>query len=160
MADNPSNAPTFQRFNEPEGGVDVQTADVAVGGLRGILEALLKVEGVTAAMVVGRDGFAIEAVSSGSVETDSVAAIAASSVTAAEAMGETLKLGAMGTILLEYELGPVAVTPAGPDALVAVVRNLRANPGRVPIEMAQGRQVVASRLRHRGWGQGPWRSDW
>src|SRR5256885_9284330 len=119
MADNPSNAPTFQRFNEPEGGVDVQTADVAVGGLRGILVALLKVEGVTAAMVVGRDGFAIEAVSSGSVETDSVAAIAASSVTAAEAMGETLKLGAMGTIFPGYELGPVAVTPAGPDAVLA-----------------------------------------
>ncbi|TMJ01807.1 MAG: dynein regulation protein LC7 [Bacillati bacterium ANGP1] len=146
MADNPSNAPTFQRFNEPEGGVDVQTADVAVGGLRGILEALLKVEGVTAAMVVGRDGFAIEAVSSGSVETDSVAAIAASSVTAAEAMGETLKLGAMGTILLEYELGPVAVTPAGPDAVLAVVGNQSANLGRVRIEMRKVRQAVASQL--------------
>src|SRR5256886_14881002 len=125
MADNCSNAPAFQRSNEPEGSADVQAADVAVGGLRGILEALLKVEGVTAAMVVGRDGFAIEAVSSGSVETDSVAAIAASSVTAAEAMGETLKLGAMGTVLLEYELGPVAVTPAGPDAVLAEERNER-----------------------------------
>src|SRR5438876_11369606 len=104
MADNPSNAPTFQRFNEPEGGVDVQTADVAVGGLRGILEALLKVEGVTAAMVVGRDGFAIEAVSYGYVERDSVAAIAASSVTASEAVGVTLRLGAIGDDFVDEEL--------------------------------------------------------
>ena len=146
MADNRSGAFTFQRASEAEGSADVQTADVAVGGLRGILEALLKVEGVTAAMVVGRDGFAIEAVSSGSVETDSVAAIAASSVTAAEAMGETLKLGAMGTILLEYELGPVAVTPAGPDAVLAVVGNQGANLGRVRIEMRKVRQAVASQL--------------
>ena len=146
MADNRSGASTFQRASEAEGSADVQTADVAVGGLRGILEELLRVEGVTAAMVVGRDGFAIEAVSSGSVETDSVAAIAASSVTAAEAMGETLKLGAMGTILLEYELGPVAVTPAGPDAVLAVVGNQRANLGRVRVEMRKVRQAVASQL--------------
>ena len=146
MADNRSGASTFQRASEAEGSADVQTADVAVGGLRGILEELLRVEGVTAAMVVGRDGFAIEAVSTGSVETDSVAAIAASSVTAAEAMGETLKLGAMGTILLEYELGPVAVTPAGPDAVLAVVGNQGANLGRVRIEMRKVRQAVASQL--------------
>ncbi len=146
MADNRSGAFTFQLGREAEESAEMQAADVAVGGLRGILEALLKVEGVTAAMVVGRDGFAIEAVSSGSVETDSVAAIAASSVTAAEAMGETLKLGAMGTILLEYELGPVAVTPAGPDAVLAVVGNQGANLGRVRIEMRKVRQAVASQL--------------
>src|SRR5437879_8342833 len=114
MADNPSNAPTFQRFNKPEGGVDVQTADVAVGGLRGILDALLKVEGVTAALVVGRDGFAIESVSSKSVDTGSVAAIAASSLTAAEAMWEARKLGPMGSSWVEYEMGTPAADETAP----------------------------------------------
>jgi len=146
MADNRSNAPTFQRFNDAEESGSVQTADVAAGGLRGILDALLKVEGVTAALVVGRDGFAIESVSSNSVDTDSVAAIAASSLTAAEAMGEALKLGTMGSILIEYELGPVAVTPAGPDAVLAVVGSQGANLGRVRIEMRKVRQAVATQL--------------
>lgn len=146
MADDHSNAPTFQGFDEPEESVSVQAAGAAGGGLRGILDALLKVEGVTAAMVVGRDGFAIEAVSTGSVDTDSVAAIAASSLTAAEAMGEALKLGAMGSILIEYELGPVAVTPAGPDTVLAVVGNQGANLGRVRMEMRKIRQAVASQL--------------
>lgn len=118
----------------------------AAGGLRSILDALLKVEGVTAVMVAGRDGFAIESVSASSLDADSVAAIAASSLTAAEAMGETLKLGAMGTILIEYEQGPVAVTPAGPDAVLAVVGNQDANLGRVRIEMRKVRQAVASQL--------------
>jgi len=146
MVDDRANASTFQRSNEAEGSEEMQTVDVAAGGLRGILDALLKVEGVTAALVVGRDGFAIESVSSNSVDTDSVAAIAASSLTAAEAMGEALKLGTMGSILIEYELGPVAVTPAGPDAVLAVVGNQGANLGRVRIEMRKVRQAVASQL--------------
>ena len=146
MADTQSNASTFQRSNDKEGSSEVQTAEPVVGGLRGILDALLKVEGVTAAMVVGRDGFTIESVSANSFDTDSVAAIAASSLTAAEAMGETLQLGAMGTILIEYEQGPVAVTPAGPDAVLAVIGNQGANLGRVRIEMRKVRQAVASQL--------------
>ncbi len=146
MVDNRANASTAQRSNEAEGSEEMQAVDVPAGGLRGILDALLKVEGVTAALVVGRDGFAIESVSSNSVDTDSVAAIAASSLTAAEAMGEALKLGTMGSILIEYELGPVAVTPAGPDAVLAVVGNQGANLGRVRIEMRKVRQAVASQL--------------
>ena len=42
MADNRSGASTFQRASEAEGSADVQTADVAVGGLRGILEGLAR----------------------------------------------------------------------------------------------------------------------
>ncbi len=120
--------------------------EVAAGGLRGILDSLLQVEGVMAALVVGRDGFVIESVSVNPIDTDSVAAIAASSLTAAEAMGGALQLGTMGSILIEYELGPVAVTPAGPDAVLAAVGNQGANLGRVRMEMRKVREAVASQL--------------
>src|SRR2546428_10389596 len=146
MVDDRANASTFHRSNEAEGSEEMQTVDVAAGGLRGILDALLKVEGGAAAGVVGGDGFAIESVSSNPVDTDSVAAIAASSLTAAEAMGEALKLGTMGSILIEYELGPVAVTPAGPEAVLAVVGNHGANLGRVAIDEAEVRPAVARAL--------------
>ncbi len=124
----------------------MQSVETAAGGLRGILNGLLQVEGVTAALVAGRDGFVIESTAVNPIDTDSVGAIAVSSLTAAEAMGEVLQLGAMGSVLIEYERGPVAVVPAGSDAVLAVVANQSANLGRVRVEMRKVRQAVANQL--------------
>lgn len=123
-----------------------QTMDVSTGGLKAILDGLLTVEGVTAALVVGRDGFVIEAVSTQGIEADSVGAIAASSMSASESMGEELKLGVMGSLLIEFELGPVAISPAGPEAILAVVGNQSVNLGRLRIEMRKIRAAVANQL--------------
>lgn len=124
----------------------MQSVGMAAGGLRGILDSLLKVEGVIAALVVGRDGFVIEAAAVNTLDTDSVGAIAASSLAASDAMGEALTLGALDAILIEYEQGPVALTPAGPDAVLAVVGDQSANLGRVRVEMRKVRQAVANQL--------------
>jgi len=124
----------------------MQSVGMAAGGLRGILDGLLKVEGVIAALVVGRDGFVIEAAVVNTLDTDSVGAIAASSLAASDAMGEALTLGALDAILIEYEQGPVALTPAGPDAVLAVVGDQSANLGRVRVEMRKVRQAVANQL--------------
>ncbi len=124
----------------------MQSVGMAAGGLRGILDGLLKVEGVIAALVVGRDGFVIEAAAVNTLDTDSVGAIAASSLAASDAMGEALTLGALDAILIEYEQGPVALTPAGPDAVLAVVGDQSANLGRVRVEMRKVRQAVANQL--------------
>lgn len=120
--------------------------EVVGAGLRGILDTLLKVDGVTAALVVGRDGFVIEAASVDTLDGDAVGAIAASSLAAAEGMGEALKLGVLGAILIEFEQGSVAVTLVGPDAVLAVVGNQGTNLGRVRIEMKKIRQAVANQL--------------
>lgn len=124
----------------------MQTMDVSAGGLRGILDTLMKIEGVTAALVAGRDGFIIESVSGEGIDADSVGAIAASSLATSESMGGELKLGALGSVLIEYEMGPVAITPAGPDAVLAVVANQGANLGRLRMEMRKIRTAVASQL--------------
>lgn len=124
----------------------MQAVGMAAGGLRGILDGLLEVEGVVAALVVGRDGFVIEAAAVNTLDTDSVGAIAASNLAASDAMGEALTLGALDTILIEYEQGPVALTPAGPDAVLAVVGDQNANLGRVRVEMRKVRQAVANQL--------------
>jgi len=63
----------------------MQTMSATVEGLRAILESLLKVDGVTAALVVGRDGFVIESATAAGEEVDSdvVGAIAAAQAKAA-----------------------------------------------------------------------------
>ena len=124
----------------------MQMMDVAAGGLRGILDGLLKVEGVTAALVVGRDGFVIESATAAAIDTDAIAAIAASGLAASEAMGGELQLGPLGAILIEYEVGPVAVTPVGSHAALAVVGNQGANLGRLRVEMRKIRTAVANQL--------------
>lgn len=124
----------------------MKTMDATTGGLRGILDGLMRVEGATAALVVGRDGFVIEAVSTEGIEADSVGALAASSLGASETMGGELHLGPLGSILIEYEMGPVAVSPAGPDAVLAVVGNQHVNLGRLRIEMRKIRTAVANQL--------------
>ena len=124
----------------------MQTMDAA-GGLRGILDGLMKIDGITAAMVVGRDGFVIESATHGEgMESDTVGAIAASSFGSFGQMGGELRLGALDSILLEYEMGPVAVSPAGPDAVLAVVADRQANLGRLRIEMRRIRTAVANQL--------------
>jgi predicted regulator of Ras-like GTPase activity (Roadblock/LC7/MglB family) len=125
----------------------MQTVEAA-GGLRGILDGLMKIDGITAAMVVGRDGFVIESATNGSegLESDTVGAIAASSFGSFGQMGGELRLGALDSLLLEYEMGPVAVSPAGPDAVLAVVADQRANLGRLRIEMRKIRTAVANQL--------------
>lgn len=125
---------------------EIANVESAAGGLRGILDGLLRIEGVTAALVVGRDGFVIEAVCSDSIEADSIGAIAASSLGTSEAMGGELHLGDLGTVLIEFDQGPVAVSPAGPDAVLAVVGNQSVNLGRLRIEMKKIRQAVANQL--------------
>lgn len=125
----------------------MQTVDAAAaGGLRGILDGLLRIDGVTAALVVGRDGFVIEAVSSDGIDGDAVGAIAASSLGTSEEMGGELHLGPLGSVLIEFDQGPVALSPAGPDAVLAVVANQSVNLGRLRIEMRKIRTAVANQL--------------
>ena len=141
-------APASQHANGPADteGSEGAVVEVVGAGLRGILDALLKVDGVTAALVVGRDGFVIESASADTLDADAVGAIAASSLAASESMGDALKLGTLGSILIEFEQGPVAVTLVGPDAVLAVVGNQGTNLGRVRIEMKKIRQAVANQL--------------
>src|SRR3970040_38477 len=128
----------------------MQTVDTATaGGLRGglgILDGLLRIDGVTSARVVGRDGFVIEAVSADGIDGDSVGAIAASSLGTSEEMGTELHLGQLGSVLIEFDQGPVAVSPAGPDAVLAVVGNQNVNLGRLRIEMRKIPTAVANQL--------------
>lgn len=125
----------------------MQTMDTTAGGLRGILDGLMKIEGITSAIVVGRDGFVIEAVHNGEgIDGDTVGAIAASSFGSFGEMGGELRLGALDSILLEYEMGPVAITPTGPDAVLAVIADHHANLGRLRIEMRKVRTAVANQL--------------
>jgi len=115
-----------------------------VSQIKDVLAELAKVEGVLAVLVVGRDGFVIEGISTEDVDLEGVAAIVASNMAAAEAMGTEMVRGMIRGLLMEFEEGPVAVGPAGPDALLVVVGNARCNLGRIRLEMKRNSQLAAA----------------
>ena len=61
--------------------------------LKPLLEEFLKIEGVSTAVVIGRDGFVIESAVSGKVDIEALGAMASTGLGTSEAMGITLGKG-------------------------------------------------------------------
>jgi len=113
--------------------------------LKDVISDLAKVEGVVAVLIVGRDGFVVEGMTSEeAIDLEAVGAIVASSMAAADSMGREMSRGAMRSMLLEYDDGPIAVGPAGPDAMMVVVGGKQANLGRIRLEMRRNSQLAAA----------------
>ncbi len=113
--------------------------------LRDVLVDLTKVEGVVAALVVGRDGFVVEGMTTEeTVDLEAVGAIVASNISAADSMGREMVRGPLRSMLLEFDDGPVAVGPAGADAILVVVGTKQANLGRIRLEMRRNGQLAAA----------------
>jgi len=82
-----------------------------------ILGQFMKVKGVTAVALVGRDGFVIESTSNNDVDMDALGAMVATAVGTAESLGQEFGLGAMEQYLAEYVNGKVIMATANDDIL-------------------------------------------
>jgi predicted regulator of Ras-like GTPase activity (Roadblock/LC7/MglB family) len=86
-----------------------------------VLEDLLKVPGVTSAVVVGRDGFIIESAGgSNSVAQDDLGAALAHAVNGIEEMGTELQVNKFQDLFVEYGRAVIMCRPLG-DAILAIV---------------------------------------
>jgi predicted regulator of Ras-like GTPase activity (Roadblock/LC7/MglB family) len=115
--------------------------------LREILNQLIEVSGVNAAVCVGRDGFVIEAASTQSSDTDAIGAMVSTGMGSAESVGRELGLGVMDQAMMEYQNGIVLMTALGSEALLAVVAGKDANLGNVRLQV---RRRVAELLKSLG----------
>ncbi|HHM05038.1 MAG TPA: dynein regulation protein LC7 [Gammaproteobacteria bacterium] len=85
--------------------------------LAGVLSDFLKVNGVVAAALVGRDGFVIESAASENVNMEALGAMVATAIGTSEALGGEFELGAMSQYLVEFDRGKVVIATAGDDIL-------------------------------------------
>jgi predicted regulator of Ras-like GTPase activity (Roadblock/LC7/MglB family) len=86
-----------------------------------VLQELLKVPGVNAVVVVGRDGFLIESAGhSASVDLDSIGASLAHAINGVEEMGSDLAVERFTDVFIEYKRAVIMCSPIG-DAIVALV---------------------------------------
>lgn len=103
-----------------------------MANLKELLKDLVRVEGINAAVIVGRDGFVIDGVvEAGSLDIEAVGAVVSTGIGSSEVMGRELNVGRMSQSLIEYEKGVITVCLLGKDAILAVVADLQANLGNI-----------------------------
>ncbi|HPC54720.1 MAG TPA: roadblock/LC7 domain-containing protein [Methanolinea sp.] len=114
--------------------------------LKQILGEFLKIEGVSAAVVVGRDGFVIESAVSGKMDIDALGAMASTGLGTSEAMGKELGKGELRQMLVELDQGPIIMSPLSPDELIAIVAGNEANVGRIRYELKKNKDRLVAAL--------------
>ncbi len=114
--------------------------------LKQILGEFLKIDGVSAAVVVGRDGFVIESAASGKMDIDALGAMASTGLGTSEAMGRELGKGELRQMLVELDQGPIVMSPLSPDELIAIVASNEANVGRIRYELKKNRDRLVAAL--------------
>jgi uncharacterized protein len=114
--------------------------------LKPLLEEFLRIEGVSAAVVVGRDGFVIESAVSGKVDIEALGAMASTGLGTSEAMGNTLGKGELSQMLVELEKGPIILAPLSADELIALVADTTANIGRIRYELKKNKERIVAAL--------------
>jgi len=114
--------------------------------LRDLLHDLLRTEGVSMAVLVGRDGLVIDGASARSgIDIDVIGAVISTGIGSAEVMGNELKTGSMTQGMLEYENGAIIMGPAG-DAILVAVADAQANLGMVRYQLKKRSPEIAKLL--------------
>jgi len=114
--------------------------------LNQILAEFLKLDGVFAAVVVGRDGIVIESAVSGKVDIDALGAMASTGMGTAEAMGNELGKGELNQMMVELEKGPILLSPLSKDELIAIVSDTTGNIGRIRYELKKNKERIIAAL--------------
>ena len=114
--------------------------------LKQILGEFLNVEGVSAAVVIARDGFVIESAVSGTIDIDALGAMASTSMGTSEAMGKELGKGELSQVLVELDNGPVIMSSLSKGEIIAIVANNSTNVGRIRYELKKNKDRIIAAL--------------
>jgi len=86
-----------------------------------VMEQMLQVPGITAVVVIGRDGFVIESVGGNDrVDLDALGGALASAVNSIEEMGRELSVDKMEDLFVQYGKATIVCRPLG-DSVIALL---------------------------------------
>ena len=112
-----------------------------------LLRELVDIDGVTTAVIVGRDGFVIDGVSnSGRMDAETVGAVISAGTGSSEVMGRELSVGVMTQGMMEYSDGMIIMTLVGSEAILAVVASPKANLGYVRFQIKKRLPAIEKTL--------------
>ncbi|NTW68006.1 MAG: dynein regulation protein LC7 [Nitrospirae bacterium] len=102
---------------------------------REILGELAKLPSITAVCLVARDGFLLDSIARSGIDKEMIGAIASSGFGSSESMGRQLDKGLMQISMIEFEQGPVMLSPIGEDAFLVIVADKDANLGMIRLKL-------------------------
>ncbi|MCK6600489.1 MAG: roadblock/LC7 domain-containing protein [Bacteroidetes bacterium] len=123
------------------------TRSFIMDSLKPLLKNLISVEGILAAVVIGKDGFVIESLTNTDLDTDAVGGIISGGIRNTEEMGKDLGVGTLHQSMIEYENGILlskVVTESG--TLLAIVASDKALVGNVRYQLNKFGEQIAKNL--------------
>jgi len=114
--------------------------------LKKILEQYLSMAGVSAAALVGNDGFVVEIASTRPVDLDALGALTSSAMRFFKNGGISMKMGPQKLLVFEYGGGAIILTPVSPEEFLAVMSETPAITGKLSYAVAQAGERVAAVL--------------
>jgi predicted regulator of Ras-like GTPase activity (Roadblock/LC7/MglB family) len=104
--------------------------------LRAQLNDFLKLDGISAAVVISRDGFVIEGESAnGNLDKEAVGAVVSVGMGSLAVMANELQVGDLSQTMFESAKGTVVITSVGDSALLALVSDSSANLGNIRYQL-------------------------
>ncbi len=110
---------------------------------REILSELAKMQNIEAVCLVARDGFLLDSIARSGIDREMIGAIASSGFGASSSMGRQLDKGAMHINMIEFEKGPVMLSPIGEDAFLVIVADREANLGMIRLKLKKHSHELA-----------------
>jgi predicted regulator of Ras-like GTPase activity (Roadblock/LC7/MglB family)/ActR/RegA family two-component response regulator len=114
---------------------DVISKEAKMATTKEILSELAKIQSVDAVCLVARDGFLLDSIARTGMDTEMIGAIASSGFGASESMGRQLGKGETTISMIEFDKGPVMLSPVGQDAFVVVIAEKDANLGMIRLKL-------------------------
>jgi predicted regulator of Ras-like GTPase activity (Roadblock/LC7/MglB family) len=123
------------------------TMEMAKAGLKEQLANLAKVEGINSVVVVSRDGFVIEGISSKeTIDTEAVGAIMSAGMGSSETMGFELNVGQITQVMNEYKFGVIIASFLDEATFLVIVADLKANLGNVRYQLKKQTPGIVAAL--------------
>jgi len=122
--------------------------EVMAASLREHLQGYLdSVPGVSIALVVGRDGFVIEAAHKGmGIDVEAIGAVVSTGMGSSEGIGKELKIGEMYQSMMEYKDGIIVMSAVGADAIFVIVATPDANIGNIRYQLKKRLPDIAKAI--------------
>ena len=118
-----------------------------MSSLKQLLRDLMRVPGVHSAVVVDRDGFALEQISVlDEIDPEMIGVILSTGVSSVGVMGRELLIGDMRQSMMEYDGGIVVTSALGKDAILAIVADQASNVGQIRYQVKKFSTAIADVL--------------
>lgn len=112
-----------------------------------LLQSLILVDGIAAAVVIGNDGFVIDSMSTTTIDTDVIGGIVSGGIKSTDEMGSELNIGKLNQSMIEYDKGVILTKMINNQgAILAIVTKEGAVIGNVRYQLNKFSDQIAKLL--------------